>query len=115
MAIYRRSTIGCYLNPMGTWPDHAENAAVRALRGRHVLLDTYIGILNQLDNPIRRRAAKFRQEQRPRRDISVIRGPRTRDFSSGLSCVPGSPDSPRRLAKAYIRLLKPHDPAVRLD
>jgi hypothetical protein len=63
---------------------HAEKTAVQALQQRHALLATWLDLLRQVDNPMRRRAAKFRREQRPRRDISVIRGPRIRDLSSGL-------------------------------
>src|SRR6266481_5539522 len=71
---------------MGTRADHAEKTAVRALVRRHALLAAWLDLLNRIDNPMRRRAAKLRQEQRPRRDISLIRGPRTRDIS-GL-CTP---------------------------
>jgi hypothetical protein len=66
---------------MGTRPAKAEKTAARALRGRHALLGAFIVLLNQIDNPMRRRAAKFRHEQRSRRDISVIRGPRIREIS----------------------------------
>ncbi len=47
----------------------AEKTAERVLRGGHALLDAWLAALNQVDNPMRRRAAKFRREQRPRRDI----------------------------------------------
>jgi hypothetical protein len=68
---------------MGTRPDDVEKA-VRALRRRHPLLAAWLDIQNRIDNPMRRRAAKFRQGQRSYRDISLIRGPRIRDISSEL-------------------------------
>jgi hypothetical protein len=70
--------------------DGAEKTAVRALCRRHALLAAWLDLLRQVDNPIRRRAAKFRREQHPRRDLSVIRGPRIRDVSSGLCSAPRS-------------------------
>jgi hypothetical protein len=77
---------------MGTRADHVEKTAVRALRRRGDLLATWLDLLNQFDNPMRRRAARFRQEQRCRRDISVIRGPRMRDLCSGLAAPRSRPD-----------------------
>jgi hypothetical protein len=47
----------------------AKTTAAGTLQQRHDLLDAWLAALNQLDNPMRRRAAKIRQEQRPRRDI----------------------------------------------
>ena len=76
---------------MGTRADHAEKPALRALQRRHALLAAWLELLNQVDNPMRRRAARFRHEQPSRRDISVIRGPRIRDLSSGLCCAPQRP------------------------
>lgn len=72
---------------MGTGTHHAEKTAVRALRRRGELLAAWLDLLNQVDNPMRRRAARYRQEQRSRRDIAVIRGPRMRDVSSGLAAA----------------------------
>jgi hypothetical protein len=54
---------------MGT----AEKTALRAIEGRDALLGAWLAALNHLDNPMRRRAAKFRQEQRPRREIPQSR------------------------------------------
>jgi len=39
---------------MGIRSDDSKKTAVRALRGRHALLDAYIDILNRLDGPSRR-------------------------------------------------------------
>ncbi len=39
---------------MGARPDDSKKTAVRALRGRHALLNAYIDILNRLDGPSRR-------------------------------------------------------------
>jgi len=36
---------------MGIRPDDSKKTAVRALRGRHALLNAYIDILNRLDGP----------------------------------------------------------------
>jgi hypothetical protein len=76
---------------MGTQPGHGGKSAVRAHQRRHALLDAWLDLLNQVDNPMRRRAARFRRQQCPRRDITVIRGPRIRDFSSGLCSTPQRP------------------------
>jgi hypothetical protein len=48
------STIVGYSGSMGIRPDDSKKAAVRALRGRHALLNAYIDILNRLDGPSRR-------------------------------------------------------------
>ena len=76
---------------MRTRSEHAEKSALRALQRRHALLAAWLELLNQIDNPMRRRAARFRQEQPFRRDISVIRGPRIRDLTSGLRCTAQRP------------------------
>ena len=78
-------------SPMGTRAGHTEKTAVRALQRRHALLAAWLDLLHQIDNPMRRRAAKFRRDQCPRRDVPVIRGPRIRDFSSGLCSTPQRP------------------------
>jgi hypothetical protein len=41
--------------------------------------------LDRFDNPMRRRAANFRQHSHLRRDIDPIRGRRMRDVSSDLA------------------------------
>lgn len=51
----------------------AEKTALRALEGRDALLGAWLAALKQHDNPMRRRAAKIRQGQRPRRDIPPSR------------------------------------------
>jgi hypothetical protein len=68
---------------MGTRPDDVEKAK-RALRRRQPLLAAWLDALNRIDNPMRRRAAKFRHAQRSHRDLSLVRGPRLRDLSSEL-------------------------------
>jgi hypothetical protein len=37
------------------------------------LLAAWLAALKQIDNPMRRRAAIFRREQRPRRHIPILR------------------------------------------
>jgi hypothetical protein len=51
------------------------------------LLGVWLELLNHLDNPIRRRAAKLRQAQRPRRDIPV-RGSAAADYRFGRAFNP---------------------------
>ena len=69
---------------MGTRPSDAEKAT-RALRERQPLLAAWLDALNRFDNPMRRRAANFREHSRLRRDIDPIRGLHTRDISSDLA------------------------------
>jgi hypothetical protein len=66
---------------MGTLPD----TPVRALRRRHdALLTIWLAFLDELDNPVRRRATEFRQEQRSRRDIPPRRLSRIRAVNCSL-------------------------------
>jgi hypothetical protein len=44
--------------------------------------------MNRFDNPMRRRAASFREHSPLRRDIDPIRGSRMRDISSDLAGPP---------------------------
>ena len=69
---------------MGTRPSDAEKAT-RALRQREPLLAAWLDALNRFDNPMRRRAANFREHSRLRRDIDPVRGLHTRDVSSDLA------------------------------
>lgn len=75
---------------MGTQPNDAEKAR-RALRQRQPLLAAWLDALNRFDNPMRHRAANFREHSRLRRDIDPIRGLRMRDVSSDLAGPPPSP------------------------
>src|SRR5262249_41751972 len=59
-------------------PGRAPKKGPRSIRRRGDLLALWLHFFNHLDNPIRRRAAKFRKALRPRRDISK-RGPSVRD------------------------------------
>ena len=69
---------------MRTPPGDAEMAR-RALRRRQPLLAAWLDALNRFDNPMRRRAATFREHTPLRRDIDPIRSPRMRDISSDLA------------------------------
>jgi hypothetical protein len=69
---------------MGTRPGDAEKAR-RALQRRHPLLAAWLDALDRFDNPMRRRAAHFREHSCVRRDVEAIRGPRIRNLSSNLA------------------------------
>ena len=56
-----------YLGCMDTQPGHFRKAVRRIPRDD--LLKIWLELLDHLDNPIRRKATKLRQAQRPRRDI----------------------------------------------
>ncbi len=56
---------------------------IKALRRRQRLLSAFLEALYRIDHPMHRRAAKFREE-RQRRDLAVVRGPRIRELSSAL-------------------------------
>jgi hypothetical protein len=61
------------LASMGIRPDDSK-AAMRALLRRHALLAAYLDALNRIHDPNhRRRAAEFRLEHRPRRDLPTCR------------------------------------------
>jgi hypothetical protein len=76
---------------MRTPPGDAEMAR-RALRRRQPLLAAWLDALNRFDNPMRRRAATFREHSLLRRDIDPIRGTRMRDISSDIAgSAPGRP------------------------
>jgi len=78
---------------MGTRPGDAEKAR-RALQRRQPLLAAWLDALDRFDNPMRRRAAKFRVNSHLRRDIDPIRGRRMRDVSSDLAGpAPGRPQT----------------------
>jgi hypothetical protein len=72
---------------MRTRPGDAEKA-LRALQQRQPLLAAWLDALNRFDNPMRRRAASFRENSNLRRDIDPIRGPRMRGLSSDLAGPP---------------------------
>ena len=54
---------------MGNRPDRARTKAPRRARKQKDLLAIWLDLLKQVDNPPRRRAAKLRRTQRPRRPI----------------------------------------------
>ena len=61
------------LGSMGIRPDDSKTA-LRALLRRHALLAAYLDALNRIDGPNhRRRAAEFRLQHRPRRDLPTCR------------------------------------------
>src|SRR6266404_5421246 len=61
------------LASMGIRPDDSKTA-LRALLRRHGLLAAYLDAVNRIDGPNhRRRAAEFRLEHRPRRDLPTCR------------------------------------------
>jgi hypothetical protein len=72
---------------MRTPPEDAEKAR-RALLRRQPLLAAWLDAMNRFDNPMRRRAANFREHSAFRRDIDPIRGPRMRSISSDLAGPP---------------------------
>ena len=72
---------------MRTPPSDAEKARA-ALRRRQPLLAAWLDALNKFDNPMRRRAATFREHSPFRREIDPIRGPRMRGISSDLAGPP---------------------------
>jgi hypothetical protein len=74
---------------MGTRTTDAEKLG--ALRQRQPLLAAWLDALNRFDNPMRHRAANFREHSRLRRDIDPIRGLRLRDVSSDLAEPPPAP------------------------
>jgi hypothetical protein len=72
-------------------PGDAEKA-MRALQRRQPLLSAWLDAMNRFDNPMRRRAANFRENSHLRRDIEAIRDPRMRDVSSDIAGpAPGRP------------------------
>jgi len=76
---------------MRTPPSDAEKAR-RALLRRQPLLAAWLDAMNRFDNPMRRRAASFREHSHLRRDIEPIRGSRLRDVNSDLAGpAPGRP------------------------
>jgi len=78
---------------MRTPPTDAEKARA-ALRRRQPLLAAWLDALNKFDNPMRRRAANFREHSHLRREIDPIRGVRLRDIHSDLAGPPsGRPHS----------------------
>jgi len=76
------------LAPMGTRPDDPKKHRPGRRRRHDDLLTIWLAYLNQLDNPVRRRAAYLRQKLRPRRDISVNGAPRVRDLGPQLYRTP---------------------------
>jgi len=76
---------------MRTRPGDAEKARL-ALQRRQPLLAAWLDALDRFDNPLRRRAARFRENSHLRRDVEAIRGPRIRNLSSDLAGpAPGRP------------------------
>jgi hypothetical protein len=73
------------LAPMGTRPDDPKKYRPGRRRRHDDLLTIWLAYLNQLDNPVRRRAAHLRQKLRPRRGISA---PRIRDLGPQLYRTP---------------------------
>jgi hypothetical protein len=69
---------------MRTPPSDPEKAR-RALCRRQPLLAAWLDAMNRFDNPMRRRAAHYREHSHLRRDIDPIRGSRLRDVSSDLA------------------------------
>lgn len=65
-----------YLGGMESRSPHTQKAGSRKRRQAD-LLGVWLDLFNQLDNPLRRRAAKFRQTQRPRRGLPKQRLPWT--------------------------------------
>jgi hypothetical protein len=57
--------------------DPARTVASRKARKREDLLGIWLDLFNQFDNSTKRRAAKFRRTQRPRRPIAMRSLPRT--------------------------------------
>ena len=64
---------GPFLTSMGNRPDRARTKAPRRARKHKDLLAIWLDLLKQVDNPPRRRAAKLRRTQRPRRPIPLQR------------------------------------------
>jgi len=58
-------------------PGPGRHVASRKARKRDDLLGIWLDLFNQFDNPTRRRAAKLRRTQRPRRPIAMRTVPRT--------------------------------------
>jgi len=58
---------------MGNRPDRARTKAQRRARKHKDLLAIWLDLFKQVDNPPRRRAAKLRRTQRPRRPIPLQR------------------------------------------
>ena len=58
---------------MGNRPDRTRTKALRRPRKHKDLLAIWLDLLKQVDNPPRRRAAKLRRTQRPRRPIPLQR------------------------------------------
>jgi hypothetical protein len=80
---------------MGTRPD----TSVRALRRRHdALLTIWLAFLDELDNPVRPRAAECRQEQWVGRDTSARGLSRIRAVHCSL--LVHSAKRPRLVARA---------------
>lgn len=77
------STSGAYFGPMGIRPGNVQGKGPRAVRRRDDLLGVWLELLKKLDNPVRRRATKFRQTQRLRRNLS------TRSFPAQEPCPAG--------------------------
>jgi hypothetical protein len=69
-------------------PPRDAEVARRALCRRQPLLAAWLDALNRFDNPMRRRAANFREHSHLRRDIDPIRGARMRGISSDLAGPP---------------------------
>ena len=65
-------------------PEDAEKAR-RALCRRQPLLAAWLDARDKFDNPMRRRAASFREHSPFRREINPIRDPRLRGVGSDLA------------------------------
>jgi hypothetical protein len=51
----------------------AKNGGARRPQNNHDLLSIWLDLLKQIDNPPKRRAARLRRSQRPRRAIPIQR------------------------------------------
>jgi len=64
---------GPFLTSMGNRSDRARTKTPRRVRKHKDLLAIWLDLFKQADNPPRRRAAKLRRTQRPRRPIPLQR------------------------------------------
>lgn len=97
---------------MGNRPDRARTKAPRRARKHKDLLAIWLDLFKQVDNPPRRRAAKLRRTQRPRRPIPLQRlrlqvyGSRLQAMATPASRRTLIPDIERYRAILTHRLLR---------